>query len=121
MTESVTRPGVTGELLYAEDKNGLERRIVVQAIVAPVIFLALFVLLGLATSSAAAAVLVLPTVAAAIWTMVSVLGLIYNWPIGIRIDSAGIRIGGLRAWERRPAPETGTIMELTAALTRMAR
>lgn len=56
---------------------------------------------GLASSSVVAAVLVLPTVAAAIWTMVAVLGLIHIWPIGIRIDSAGIRIGGLRAWERR--------------------
>jgi hypothetical protein len=101
MTETVTRPGITGELLYAEDHSGLERRVVVQAILAPVIFLALFVPLGLASSSVVAAVLVLPTVAAAIWTMVAVLGLIYIWPIGIRIDSAGIRIGGLRAWERR--------------------
>jgi hypothetical protein len=101
MTETVTRPGITGELLYAEDHSGLARRIVVQAVLAPVIFVALFVPLGLASSSAVAAVLVLPTVVAAIWTMVSVLSLIYNWLIGIRIDSAGIRIGGLRAWEKR--------------------
>jgi hypothetical protein len=101
MTETTTRLGITGELLYAEDRSGLERRVVVQAILAPVIFLALFVPLGLASSSAVAALLALPAVIAAIWTMVSVLGLIYNWPIGIRIDSAGIRIGGLRAWERR--------------------
>jgi hypothetical protein len=101
MTETAARPGITGELLYAEDNSGLERRVVAQAIAAPVVFLALFVLLALASSTALRALLALPVVAAGIWAMVSVLGLIYNRPIGMRIDSAGIRIGGLRAWEKR--------------------
>jgi hypothetical protein len=40
MNETIIRPGVTGALLYAEDKSGLERRIVVQAIVAPLVLIA---------------------------------------------------------------------------------
>jgi hypothetical protein len=101
MTETVTRPGITGELLYAEDRSGLERRIVIQAIVAPVIFLAISVPYALVNSSGITALLLVPWIIAGLWTIVSVAGLIFIWPVGIRIDSAGIRIGGLRAWERR--------------------
>ncbi len=101
MTETATRPGITGELLYAEDKSGFERKIVVQDIVVPVTFLALFVPLVLTNSNALAAALIFPAVFAGMWAIVSVLGLIFIWPIGIRVESAGIRIGGLRAWEKR--------------------
>ena len=101
MTETAMRPGVTGELLYAEDHSGLERRVVIQAIVAPLILIAIFIPLGPANSSLLAGVLALPAVIAAMWTIISELSLIFLWPIGIRIDSAGVRIGGLRAWERR--------------------
>jgi hypothetical protein len=102
MTETAAvRPGVTGELLYSEDQSGLARRVVVQAILAPLILIAIFIPLGPTNSSVLAALLALPAVVAAIWTIVAELSLIYLWPIGIRIDSAGIRIGGLRAWERR--------------------
>jgi hypothetical protein len=101
MTETVTRPGVTGQLLYAEDHSGLERVIVVQAIVAPAVFLAISVPYALVSSSGLAVLLLIPWVIAAFWTIGSVLSLIFLWPVGIRVDSAGIRIGGLRAWERR--------------------
>jgi hypothetical protein len=101
MTETIARPGVTGELLYSEDRSGLERRIVVQAIVAPVILIAISVPYGLVNSNSLAALLLIPWLIAGLWTMLAVLGLIFIWPVGIRIDSAGIRIGGLRAWERR--------------------
>jgi hypothetical protein len=101
MTETSTRPGVTGELLYAEDKSGLERRFIVQAIAAPVVLAALLVPFLIVASNGLAALLAFPAVIAAIWTIVAELSLIFLWPIGTRIDSAGIRIGGLRAWERR--------------------
>lgn len=101
MTETVTRPGITGELLYAEDHSGLERRVVVQAIVAPLILIAISVPYGLVASNGLAALLLIPWGIAGVWTIISLAGLIYNWPIGMRIDSAGIRIGGLRAWEKR--------------------
>jgi hypothetical protein len=101
MTETVTPPGITGELLYAEDRSGLERRVVVQAIVAPLILIAISVPYGLVASNGLAALLLIPWGIAGIWTLISLAGLIYNWPIGMRIDSAGIRIGGLRAWEKR--------------------
>jgi hypothetical protein len=103
MTETITRPGVTGELLFAEDKSGLEWRIVAQAIVAPLVFLAVFVPFTLVNSSGIALLLLLPVLIAAFWALGSVLSLVFLWPVGIRIDSAGIRIGGLRAWERRQA------------------
>jgi hypothetical protein len=101
MTETATRPGVTGQLLYAEDHSGLERVIVAQAIAAPAVFLAISIPYALVSSSGLAVLLLIPWVIAAFWTIGSVLSLIFLWPVGIRIDSAGIRIGGLRAWERR--------------------
>lgn len=101
MTETASRPGVTGRLLYAEDKSGLDRVIIVQAIAAPLIFLAISVPFGLVGSNAIATLLSIPLLIAAFWTMGSVLSLIFIWPVGIRIDEAGIRIGGVQAWERR--------------------
>jgi hypothetical protein len=101
MTETVTRPGVTGELLYAEDKCGLERKMIIQAIAAPVIFLVLLVPLAFAGSNAEVAALLVPTLFAGFWTMLAEVSLIFIWPVGIRVDSAGIRIGGLRGWEKR--------------------
>jgi hypothetical protein len=100
MTEA-TRPGVTGELLYAEDKSGLERRVIVHAIAAPVVLVAVLIPFLLVASNGLAVLLAFPAVIAAIWTIVAELSLIFLWPAGIRIDSAGIRIGGLRAWEKR--------------------
>jgi hypothetical protein len=101
MTETATRPGVTGQLLYAEDHSGLDRVIVAQAIAAPAVFLAISIPYALVSSSGLAVLLLIPWVIAAFWTIGSVLSLIFLWPVGIRVDSAGIRIGGLRAWERR--------------------
>ena len=101
MTETTTRPGVTGQLLYAEDHSGLEQVIVVQAILAPALLLAISVPYALVSSSGVAVLLLIPWLIAAFWTIGSVLSLIFLWPVGIRVDSAGIRIGGLRAWERR--------------------
>lgn len=102
MTETTAvRPGVTGKLLYAEDKSGLERRVVVRALAASIVFIAFLVPFVLVASNGIAVLLAIPALIAFLWAMVSVLGLIFLWPISIRIDSAGIRIGGLRAWERR--------------------
>ena len=86
--------------MYAENKSGLERRYVVQAVVAPLVLVVLLAFLGPA-SSALAAVLIFPALIAFFWAVVSVLGVIAIWPVGIRVDSAGIRIGGVQAWERR--------------------
>jgi hypothetical protein len=101
MTETSTPPGVTGELLYAEDKSGLERRVVIQALVTPVVFMAVLVPFALVASNGIALLLAIPALIAFFSAMVSVLALIFLWPMGIRIDSGGIRIGGLRAWEQR--------------------
>jgi hypothetical protein len=102
MTETTTaRPGVTGELLYAEDKSGLERRVIVHAIAAPIVLAAVLVPFLLVASNGLAVLLVFPVLIAAIWALASVFVLKFLWPIGIRADSAGVRIGGLRAWERR--------------------
>jgi hypothetical protein len=102
MTQTTAvRPGVTGELLYAEDKSGLGPRVIVHAIAAPIVLAAILVPFLLVASNGLAALLVFPVLVAAIWAMASVFVLKFLWPIGIRADSAGVRIGGLRAWERR--------------------
>jgi hypothetical protein len=101
MTETAARPGITGQLLYAEDKSGLDHRIVTQAIVAPLVFLALFVPFVLVSSSGLAVLLLFPALIAFFWALGSVLSVVFLWPVGIRVDSAGIRIGGLKAWEQR--------------------
>jgi hypothetical protein len=101
MTETASRPGVTGRLLYAEDKSGLDRVIIVQAIAAPLTFAAIFVPFLLVNSPALALLILIPAFIAWFWMLASVLSFIFIWPVGIRIDEAGIRIGGVQAWERR--------------------
>jgi hypothetical protein len=90
-----------GRLFLSDRKSGLERRVVLQAIIAPAVLAAISIPYGLAASDALAAVLIVPWLIAGLWTMLAVLALIFLWPVGIRVDSAGIRIGGLRGWERR--------------------
>jgi hypothetical protein len=101
MTGTHTPPGVTGELLYAEDKSGLEQKIIIYAIAAPIVVVIILIPFLLVASNGLAVLLAFPVVIAAIWAMASMFLLKFLWPVGIRIDSAGIRIGGLRAWERR--------------------
>jgi hypothetical protein len=89
-------------LLYSEDRAGLNTWLISQAVAAPVLFIAACTLDPLMRRSLAdASVLAVVIAATGVWGLSSLLMLRFTWPIGIRIDSAGIRIGGLRARERR--------------------
>lgn len=102
MTATPTPPGGGRVLLYSEDRAGLTVPLVTQAITAPVLFAAACTLDPLMRRSLAVASVLAVTIAATgIWGVSSLTVLRFTWPVGIRVDSAGIRIGGLRARERR--------------------
>lgn len=102
MTVTPGPPGAGRVLLYAEDRAGLSALLVTQAVTALVLFAAACTLDPLMRRSLAVASLLAITIAATgIWGASSLTVLRFTVPVGIRVDSVGIRIGGLRAQERR--------------------
>lgn len=94
-------PGSRSPAYYAEDHCALNWRLVSAGLLAPV-------------AVVAAAVAGIALGGAAFWALfvVLMLGMItwiafgpmlpYAWPLGIRLDSDGLRIGGMRWAERHP-------------------
>ena len=102
MTAAPTPPGAGRVLLYSEDRAGLNALLISQAVTAPVLFVAACTLDPFMRRSLVVAALLAVVIAATgVWGISSLLMLRFIWPVGIRVDSAGIRIGGLRARERR--------------------
>jgi hypothetical protein len=102
MTATPTPPGAGRVLLYSEDRAGLNALLVAQAATATVLFAVACTLDPfMRRSFAVAALLAVGIATAGVWGVSSLTVLRFTWPVGIRVDSAGIRIGGLRARERR--------------------
>ena len=91
------RPEAPQQVIYAEDRCGLRWPLVLQGILAPVAVLGF----GVAMNLPHLAGLGILAVIAGLWGAVMTSSLIYAWPISIRVDAEGIRIGGSRARERR--------------------
>jgi len=92
-----SQPQAPRQAIYAEDRSGLSRSVLIQGILAPVTVVGSII----ASTLPRLGGLVILTIAAGLWAVVMTSSLIFTWPIGIRLDAEGIRIGGLRAWERR--------------------
>ncbi len=102
MTVTPTPPGAGRVLLYSENRAGLTALLVSHAVAATALFAAACTLDPFMRRSFAVAALLAAAIAATgVWGISSLTVLRFIWPVGIRIDSAGIRIGGLRARERR--------------------
>jgi hypothetical protein len=94
-------PGARPDAYYAEDHCALNWRFVSAGLLAPVVVIAA-VVAGIALGGAA------------FWVLFVVLGLgmmtwiafgqmlPYAWPLGIRLDSDGLRVGGVRWAEQHP-------------------
>ena len=86
---------------YAEDHCALNRRFVSAGLLAPVVVIAAAVA-GIALGRAAFwALFVVVGLAAMTWIAFGQT-LPYAWPLGVRLDSGGLRIGGVRWAERHP-------------------
>lgn len=102
MTATPTPPGAGRVLLYSEDRAGLNALLVSQAATATALFAAACTLDPFMRRSFVVAVLLAAAIAATgVWGISSLTVLRFTWPVGIQVDSAGIRIGGLRARKRR--------------------
>ena len=91
------RPEAPQQVIYAEDRCGLRWPLVLQGILMPVAVVGF----GVAMNLPHLAGLGILAAVAAFWGLFMTLGLIRSWPICIRVDAEGIRIGGVRARERR--------------------
>jgi hypothetical protein len=91
------RAEASQRVIYAEDRCGLRWPLVLQGMLMPVVVAALIAAVFVTDEGIWAILMAI----AAFWGMYMTLGLIRSWPISIRIDAEGIRIGGCRAQERR--------------------
>ena len=91
------RPEAPQRVIYAEDRSGLRWPLVLQGMLMPVAVAALIAAVFITDAGIWAILMAI----AGFWGMYMTLGLIRSWPISIRIDAEGIRIGGWRAQERR--------------------
>jgi hypothetical protein len=91
------RPEAPRQVIYAEDRCGLRWPLVLQGILAPIAVAALIAAIFVTDAGIWAILMAI----AGLWGMLMTSSLIYAWPISIRIDAEGIRIGGWRARERR--------------------
>jgi hypothetical protein len=91
---------------YAEDHSALRWPLVLLGIGLPLIIVA-SIAYGATTSEMGVMIIVIP--AALLWALTDARHLILVWPVGLRLDNAGIRIGGVRRRGRKsrkklPAP-----------------
>jgi hypothetical protein len=98
-------PGQVGArvLYYAEDHCALRWPLLASGIFAPVMALALFVVSVVVGKGTLYWVTLGAAVAALLcWTPIQGMLMPYVWPAGLRLDSYGVHIGGVRWAERHP-------------------
>lgn len=86
-------------LTYAEDRCALRWPLVLLGTTMPILFI---VVLTVGTIIRAPGTPYVASLFAAIWIFTDARHLMLVWPIGVRIDAEGIRIGGIRYAERYP-------------------
>lgn len=97
MSERETSTGSTTNLLYSEDRAAVRPPLVAHAVLSLIAFLRFGIVMNLPHLSG----LVIPAAVCLLWAMVIWIPLLYGLYTGIRVDTDGIRIGGIRARESR--------------------
>lgn len=90
----------TGEITwYAEDRSALRPPLVLLGAILPLIVV-LAAAFGVIAHTES--VLLIIVIALLLWVFTDARHLMLVWPVGLRVDADGIRIGGVRRAERKP-------------------
>lgn len=92
--------GLRGVAAYAEDRSCLRWPLVVLGTLMPALIVGVVAVGAAVGAGPGVAYLILPPLL--IWLVTGARYLPMVWPTGIRIDGDGVRIGGVRRWERKP-------------------
>jgi hypothetical protein len=97
MSQHETRPEAPAQLIYSEDRCAVRWPLVVHAVLSLIALAGCGIAMNLPHLSGLGILGAL----AGIWVIIMWISLIYGLYVGIRIDTDGIQIGGIRARERR--------------------